>query len=668
MCGLTAFLALNGVAHDENTTVSSQRLASQINDSIDLVKHRGPDARGQWISPDTRVGFGHVRLSIIDLSPAGNQPFHNKDNTIQAVINGELYDHERIRSELANEYEFVSKSDCEIVIALYHRYGLSFVSHLRGEFALVLWDAKHNRFIAARDRYGIKSLYYTIIDGRLHVATEMKSFLPFGWAPEWDIANLRGVGWMHGADMYFKGVHRIEPGQMLVSDKFQPFALQTYWDLEYPDKRLVYAGTEAEEIARVRELLLDSVRLRLRADVGVGVFLSGGLDSSAVAGMIAHLMKQGTRLGNEMTGDTSRLSCFTVQFEKESGIDESEIARRTAEWLGVDFHAVLLDEETIASRLEDTIWYTETPLPDVDGMGRLAVAEAAHNAGKRVVLTGEGSDEHFAGYSDLMWSYLSEPDHAWPASLAVNGSREEMEATVNRRMAQAVAKVTVKSGNEHSLSHTSIFPTLAWFNQLPFQSWTEKYTQGDPELSFFRSFCEKVINNMEQKWHSLNSSQYQWTKSMLANGILRYIGDNIDMVFQVETRPPFLDHHLTEYVNTIPPSLKIRYDPVRKIFREKHVLREAMRPFITEEVSNRVKQPYLGPTKYKENGPVYHTMKRLLTETNVQNLGFADWGKVQYTFTRAFHDDDPNAFRSTLFVAQLVVLAQRFGVKPARAI
>ncbi|OJK02096.1 hypothetical protein ASPACDRAFT_50819 [Aspergillus aculeatus ATCC 16872] len=633
MCGLTAFLGLNGVVRDESTTVSSHRLACQINDSLDLVKHRGPDARGQWISPDTRVGFGHVRLSIIDLSPAGNQPFHSKDDTIQAVVNGELYDHERIRSELANEYEFVSKSDCEIVIALYHRYGLSFVSHLRGEFALVLWDAKHNRFIAARDRYGIKSLYYTIIGGRLHVATEMKSFLPFGWVPEWDIANLKGVGWMYGANMYFKGVHRIEPGQMLVSDNFQPFELQTYWDLEYPDKRLVYAGTEAEAVARVRELLLDSVRLRLRADVGVGVFLSGGLDSSAVAGMTAHLMKQGTRLGNETTGDTSRLSCFTVQFEKESGIDES-----------VDFHAVLLDEETIASRLEDTIWYTETPLPDVDGMGRLAVAEAAHNAGKRVVLTGEGSDEHFAGYSDLMWSYLSEPDHAWPASLlAVNGSREEMEATVNQRMAQAVAKVTAKSGTTHSLSHTSIFTALACFR-------------------------EKTINDMEQKWHSLNSSQYQWTKSMLANGILRYIGDNIDMVFQVETRPPFLDHHLTEYVNTIPPSLKIRYDPERKIFREKHVLREAMRPFITEEVSNRVKQPYLGPTKYKENGPVYHTLKRLLTETNVQNLGFVDWSKVQHTFTRAFCDDDPNAFRSILFVAQLVVLAQRFGVKPASAI
>ncbi|RAH42877.1 asparagine synthetase B family protein [Aspergillus brunneoviolaceus CBS 621.78] len=655
MCGLTAFLGLNGVDRDESTTVSSHRLACQINDNLDLVKHRGPDARGQWISPDTRVGFGHVRLSIVDLSPAGNQPFHSEDDTIQAVVNGELYDHERIRSELANEYEFVSKSDCEIVIALYHRYGLSFVSHLRGEFALVLWDAKHNRFIAARDRYGIKSLYYTIIDGRLHVATEMKSFLPFGWVPEWDIANLKGVGWMYGAKMYFKGVHRIEPGQMLVSDNFQPFELQTYWDLEYPDKasnihsqqtRLVYEGTEAEAVARVRELLLDSVRFRLRADVGVGVFLSGGLDSSAVAGMTAHLMK---------------LSCFTVQFEKESGIDESDIARRTAKWLGVDFHAVLLDEETIASRLEDTIWYTETPLPDVDGMGRLAVAEAAHNAGKRVVLTGEGSDEHFAGYSDLMWSYLSEPDQAWPASLlAVNGSREEMEATVNQRMAQAVAKVTAKSGTEHSLSHTSIFPALAWFSQLPFQAWTEKYTQGDPELSFFRSFREKTINDMEQKWHSLNSSQYEWTKSMLANGILRYIGDNIDMVFQVETRPPFLDHRLTEYVNTIPPSLKIRYDPERKIFREEHVLREAMRPFITEEVSNRVKQPYLGPTKYKENGPVYHTLKRLLTETNVQNLGFVDWGKVQpHLHTRIL---------STLFAAQLVVLAQRFGVKPASAI
>ncbi|RAL16135.1 asparagine synthetase B family protein [Aspergillus homomorphus CBS 101889] len=667
MCGLTAFLALNEVDTDQSISASSQALASQINDSLDLVKHRGPDARGQWISLDTRVGLGHVRLSIIDLSPAGNQPFHDKDNHIQAVVNGELYDYERIRNELADEYEFVSKSDSEIVIALYRRYGLSFLSRLRGEFALVLWDVKQERFIAARDRYGIKSLYYTVINGRLHVATEMKSFLPFGWTPEWDVANLRGMGWVYGANMFFKHVHRIEPGQMLVSDHFQPAQLTTYWDLDYPDKKLAYPGTEAEVIARVRELLLESVRLRLRADVGVGVFLSGGLDSSAVAGMTAHLMRQGTNLGNETTSDTSKLSCFTVQFEKDSGIDESEIARRTAEWLGVDFHAVLLDEETIASRLEDTIWYTETPFPDVDGMGRLAIAEAARAAGKKVVLTGEGSDEHFAGYADLMWSYLSEPDHSWPASSAIHEKREEIETAINRVMAQAVSRVRVTSKSDavHSPSHASLFARIAWFGRLPFQSWTEQNTHGDPESSFFQSFGRKIVDNMEQRWHPLNSSQYQFTKSVLANCILRYIGDNIDMVYQIETRPPFLDHHLTEYVNTIPPSLKIRYDPERRIFREKHVLREAMRPFITHEVANRVKQPYLAPTRYKENGPVYHTLRRLLTKSNIQNLGFIDWNQVQETFKRAFSDDDPSAFRSTLSVAQLVVLAQRFGVKPA---
>lgn len=154
-------------------------------------------------------GLGHVRLSIIDLSPDGNQPFHDTKNDVHAIVNGELYDHERYRAELAQEYDFKGHSDCEIVLALYQHYGLSFLSHLRGEFALVLWDARRQLFFAARDRYGIKSLYYTFLDGRLLVATEMKSFLAFGWQPEWCVQTLRDNGWRFDSRTLFKGVRKV---------------------------------------------------------------------------------------------------------------------------------------------------------------------------------------------------------------------------------------------------------------------------------------------------------------------------------------------------------------------------------------------------------------------------------------------------------------------------
>lgn len=243
MCGLTAFLALRGLsAPGHNGKFPADQAEDALKASMKIVKHRGPDAEGHWISSDSEVGtyasnflfldanqlqlqffifgcvdslnwllvaLGHVRLSIIDLSPSGNQPFHDNQDDIHAVVNGELYDYENYRTQFEKEYNFKGNSDCEIVIALYRHYGIDFLSHLRGEFALVLWDAKRKLFFAARDRFGIKSLYYTVVDGRLLVATEMKSFLPYGWKPEWSVQNLRDKSYEYGSDTLFKNVYSV---------------------------------------------------------------------------------------------------------------------------------------------------------------------------------------------------------------------------------------------------------------------------------------------------------------------------------------------------------------------------------------------------------------------------------------------------------------------------
>jgi asparagine synthase (glutamine-hydrolysing) len=166
-------------------------------------------SRSRALADLALTALGHVRLSIIDLSPEGNQPFHDEQDDIHAVVNGELYGYEKYRQELSSEFNFRGNSDCEIVIALYKHYGIGFLDHLRGEFAVVLYDAKRELFFAARDRYGIKSLYYTIYDGRLLVATEMKSFLSFGWKPEWDVRSLREAGWVNSDRTIFKGVKKV---------------------------------------------------------------------------------------------------------------------------------------------------------------------------------------------------------------------------------------------------------------------------------------------------------------------------------------------------------------------------------------------------------------------------------------------------------------------------
>lgn len=268
--------------------------------------------------------LGHNRLAINDLSDGGNQPWHSRDGMLHAIVNGELYDYERIKEELAakHDYIFTSSSDSEIVLALYQVYGLDFLQHLRGEFAICLYDESKDVFVAARDRYGIKPLFYTMQDDRLLVAAEIKAFLPLGWQPEWDVESIVEGGWNFDDRTLFRGVRKLRPGYYMTCDSCGNVDYQQYWDIEYPDKHNLDARNEDELIAGVRERLMEAVQVRLRADVPVGVYLSGGIDSSVIAGLVTHLAKeQGRTLGSLPPGD--RINCFSVAFGETSGFDES---------------------------------------------------------------------------------------------------------------------------------------------------------------------------------------------------------------------------------------------------------------------------------------------------------------------------------------------------------
>ncbi|KAJ5767200.1 uncharacterized protein N7511_004816 [Penicillium nucicola] len=670
MCGISAALSLAGYPAQSN----GDRLSSleQLSKSLDLVQHRGPDARGEWANEESNVYLGHVRLSIVDLSPQANQPFHDTANDVHAVVNGELYNDEYYRELLGSEYDFHSKSDCEIVLALYKHYGLSFVSHLRGEFALILWDARRKVFIGARDRFGVKSLYYTVVNNRLLVATEMKCFIPFGWKPEWDVQGIRECGWMFGAGTIFKGVKSVSPGHYIISKGFGPIQDAVYWDAEYPDKRTPEIRSEAEMIEGVRNRLMEAIKIRLRADVPLGIYLSGGIDSSAVAGMVAHLVKEeGARLGNDESHLLSRIKCFTVQFDKDSGADESDIAQRTAEWLGVDYHPVSVNEDTFATMLADTVWHSETPVPDTNGIGRLAMAEAAKSQGIKVILTGEGSDEHFGGYKDLSSDFLLENDPSWHSA----PSKEEIAELAKRvkllyaSMAKDIpfSRNRAPESTRRMLNNTSILTFLSLVGCMPFAQWTDIYTVTSPETAQAETLDGRVRDAFANRWHPLHTAEYLFTKGFFSNLLLRYLGDNIDMVHSVETRPPFLDHHLTEYANNLPPSLKIKVSTSDGSLKEKYILREAVRPFVTDEIYTRQKKPYVGPTNFQENGPLHKLFVRLITRENVDALGFVDYEATLENVRKAFQDKDQWALRAAFSVCQFVVLSQRFGVARATA-
>ncbi|KAJ5964889.1 uncharacterized protein N7479_004765 [Penicillium vulpinum] len=667
MCGISAVLSLRAYPAQSNDEQSSC-LNEQLSKSLDLIQHRGPDARGEWASDDGNVYLGHVRLSIVDLSPQANQPFHDSENDVHAIVNGELYNDEYYRKLLGSEYDFQSLSDCEIVLALYKHYGLSFLSHLRGEFALILWDSRRKIFIGARDRYGVKSLYYTVVNNRLLVATEMKCFLPFGWKPEWDVQSLRERGWMFGVGTMFNGVKSVAPGHYIISRSFKAIEDAAYWEIEYPEKRTPELRSEVEMIEGVRARLMEAIKVRLRADVPLGIYLSGGLDSSAVAGMVAHLVKEeGARLGNDDSHLLSRIKCFTVQFEKDSEEDESDIAQRTAEWLGVDFHPVSVNEDVIVSKFEDTVWHSEMPIPDTNGMGRLAMAEVAKSHGIKVILTGEGSDEHFGGYRDLLGDFLLENDPSWPSS----PSKEEIAELANRlklnlrTLAIPADEKGVPESTRRMLNNTSILNFIETLGRMPFAEWTDIHAVTSPYTAAAESLDGRVRDAMLNRWHPLHTAEYLFIKGCLCNLLLRYLGDNIDMVHNVETRPPFLDHHLTEYVNGLPPGLKIKISSPDGPVTEKFILREAVHPFVTEEIYTRQKKSYLGPTRFQENGPLHKLVLRLTSRENVDALGFVDWEETQEHVRKAFQDKISWSLRVALSVCQFVVLSQRFGVTRA---
>lgn len=639
-------------------------LEDQLGSSLDAIDHRGPDSHGIWISPDGDVGLGSCRLEINGLGPGGQQPFSNRDGTIHAVVNGELYDHQRIRDDMIKRsgYKFKGGSDSEIVMALYEHYGISFLSQLRGEYALCVYDAKKQLLLAARDRSGIKPLFWTVHDGRLLLASEAKALLPFGWRPEWDVRSIVDKGWLTEERTIFKGLRKIRPGYYLTCLSFDHIADGQYWDHDYPAKHDLETRTEEEMIEGVRSRMLDAVRVRLQADVPVGIHLSGGIDSAVIAGMAKHLLDRGeVKLGS--TG-SHPLRCLGIAFDSASGFDESVIAQNTANFLGVDFQKTHMDEMALAANFEEAVWFDEQPHFDLGFVGKHALSKLTRDSGIKTVISGQGSDEIFGGYDVYLQDYLREPDQAWPNNDLSNAKRLEKLQESETKTAETFATWTGYDGTSIPSHFSASIPAFASNLTIPHlppsPGVKTKYSSlSSPQETLIDNIPIRTRLVMAQKWHPLHSAQYLWNKTALPNLLLTNLSDRTEMSHSIEGRVPFLDHHLMEYVNNLPPSMKIRYDPDTDTLTEKWILRRASRPFITEELYTRKKHPYSAPNLWPVGGPIHRLMGNLVTEENVKGLGFVDWGVVEGWVERAFESQDQVLLRSVFGLAQWVVLGKR---------
>ena len=668
MCGISCIVALEGRAR-RSTQKDKDQIAGRLDASFETLRHRGPDSTGKWVSKDGRVALGHVRLEINDLSPTGSQPLHSTDDTVHCVVNGEIYEYEKHRSDMQEklDYQFQSTSDSELVLALYRYYGLSFLSKIRGEYSICLYDQERELFLAVRDRYGIKPLFWTIQDDELMVAAEMKAFLPLGWKPEWDVKSIVGGDFQIASATVFKGVQKVRPGHVLMCRSFGTVHEQQYWDSEYPDKNVKDTRTEAEMIQGVREQLLDSIRQRLKADVKVGVSLSGGIDSSVVAGMVNHLMREGAKIGSE--DENERLSCFGIAFDEDSGFDESVTANKTAEFLGVKFYKKHMNEQELANSFEDATWLDEQPNPDLNFIGTYCLSKLFREKGFRVNINGQGSDEIFGGYNIFLPDFLREPDNSFSGPTASDEERMQALAQTEKTLNEVYGgklDLTGQSVARRQLNNTLTPAQMAAaFPPLPIKKdFLPANNKVDACLTYAEGIHGMMLERVNSRWHPLHTAQYVFTKAHLQNLLLSNLGDRGEMAHSIEGRTPFLDHHLTEYVNNLPPSMKIRRNEQGE-WIEKYVLREAGKPFITEEIYKKKKHPYSAPVQFPKGGPLYNLLKRLVTVENVSKLGFLNGESVSGLVDQSFETKHMPTFRLVICLAQWVVLQQKFGVAKA---
>ncbi|KAF7359931.1 Asparagine synthetase domain-containing protein [Mycena venus] len=637
MCGLISAFYPDGVCPP-----SMGDLKRGLEASLEIIKYRGPDSRGTYVSPDARCGLGHVRLSIIDL-PTGQQPLSDEDDSIYCVVTGEIYDHDRIRTEMESQgYSFKSKSDSELVVQLYKRDGFNLLFHLRGEFAFVLYDVKRRLQFVARDRFGIKPLYYTVSNGCIMFGSEMKTFMGLGWQAEWDVESIVNNADFCDERTVFKGAKKLPAGYYAICRASGDIETQAYWDLSYSAATATPSSSIDTMISTVRNLLVDAVRLRLRADVPWAVYLSGGIDSSSVAGIATQFLRE--------KDPNAKLTTFTLAYVEDPSTDEFPLAARTAEYLGADLFKVEATEAKLVDMIEESIWHSEHLTTTFHGAGKLLLSKAVHAAGYKVVLSGEGSDEVFAGYWYFPLDYLRDPDPA-AASLGVSLPSETDRralsdayhaATCIPQLSQNALSLQKSDGPRHLLNISS---PLA---QIPL--WNFDTTMFRPEIlehtgtqGFVRCIEEGIDirvrqNSVSGHWHSLNVSLYMIAKSLMGRTLLNILGDRNDMAHAVESRVPFLDHPLVEYVSNLPPSLKImpieEDQPGKWSLVEKWILRQAMEPFVTEEVYLRKKVPFnpppSGPPKVASDQlPLQKHLKARIIQANVERLGFLNWPLIR---------------------------------------
>ncbi|MCB1337488.1 MAG: asparagine synthase (glutamine-hydrolyzing) [Maritimibacter sp.] len=578
MCGIAGFLS------DHPEAVQRARVSAMTA----TLEHRGPDGHGFHTEPG--CAFGHARLSIIDLA-GGTQPMSNEDDSVTLTFNGEIFNFIEIRDDLiARGVSFRTKSDTEVILRLYETYGEDCVDHLNGDFAFGLWDRRQQKLLLARDRMGVRPLFYTQARDGFYFASEVKALLAVpGIEAELDPFALDQIFtlWFPLAPRTpFKNVSELPPGHVLVADA-KGIRTRAYWRLDYPDfdDRAALDLRASSEVAEtLAELLTDATRIRLRSDVPVGAYLSGGLDSSIITAAINQIAP-------------TQLRTFSVGFEDDE-FDETAFQQQMVKALGTDHEATSVTRAMIGEMFPDVVRHTERPILRTAPAPLYALSKLVRSRDYKVVLTGEGADEVFAGYDIFKEAKLRRFCARQPGSqvrpLLFKRLYPYLPGLQNQSQAylEAFFNVGLGSLDDPLYSHLPRFRTTGGAKVF-FSSELKAELKGYDALEELRDSLPKEFT----RWHPLSQAQYLEAGLLLPGYILSSQGDRMSMANSVEGRFPFLDHRLVEFAATIPPEQKILG------LREKHILRQAMADLLPPEIGNRPKQPYRAPDSPSFTGP-----------------------------------------------------------------
>jgi asparagine synthase (glutamine-hydrolysing) len=639
--------------------------SEKFDEALAAIYHRGPDHVSRWTNPTGTVVLGHTRLSIIDLQ-GGHQPISNEKGDITVIVNGELYDFERIRDELQQKgYKFKTKSDSEILLHLYEEHGIDMFPHLRGEFAFVVWDEKNQTLLFGRDRFGIKPLFYAYDkNGTLCLASELKALFKLGIDCIWHDQNMLSGLAMKGFPI-FKGISRIPPGCYAVATLTDPANLRVvpYWDLTYEKLGQEQKITEEEAKTNVRRLLSDAIKFRLRADVPVGVYLSGGLDSCTALALSNTILKK-------EYGSDGSVDAFSISFADHEEFDEAPIADRFAKKYNAKFHKVLLRQQEMIEHFEAATYHAESFNVNMNYVAKYALSKAVRENGYKVVISGEGSDEMFLGYPTFKNALLQNELR--------NMNKEEKEQVIKKlfgdNLAMRVFLEQIDGDDQKDFLKLMGYSSgLSWiFAPSGFSSMIRDDLKNiQYPSSVARLMCDflspQVLDNMRNKWHPVYSDSYIWCKTIFQSFLLASYGDRMELANSVEVRTPFLDHHLVDYVNQLPVKMKIKPDFENNRMIEKYILREAVKDLLNDELYNRIKHPFFAPPMtWKLDGAMTKYIQETLRSAEFRNQPFFDQKKVI-----AFLDKLPQmpmeqrqqVDMPLLFLAQLNILQRDFKPK-----